>query len=194
MIFTEDIKNCLDALRKEQTIIYPTDTVWGIGCDPESVSAVASIFEMKHRPDAKSMLLLAADIEMVTQYVSNISEIARRLVAEAVRPVTIIYPGAHGIAHSLIAPDGSVGFRIPKDPFCIELCRQFGKPVVSTSANISGQPTPHDYAGIDSTLLDNAGYVCRCRREQKEHVEPSDIYKISENGEIITIREAKKKL
>lgn len=182
----EDIEQCLAAMRAGGCILYPTDTVWGIGCDCRDAAAVERLFRLKQRPEAKAMLLLAADEEMAAQY-ADFSADAGRLIAAASRPTTVIYPGAKGVAPALIAPDGTIGIRIPADGFCRELCRRLGAPVVSTSANISGQPAAGRFDEIADEIADGVDYVCRSGRDNPPSA-PSDIYKVADDGTILTIR------
>lgn len=187
----QEIGKTVEALRRGETILYPTDTIWGLGCDARDEEAVRRVFELKHRPSAKAMLLLAADLEMVSRFVGTIPEAARRILAEATRPTTIIYDGARGIAPELIADDGSVGFRIPDDEFCLEVCRRLGAPVVSTSANISGLQPPLTFSMIDPAVRDAADYACTIRRDVKKPALPSNIYKVTTDGRVTVIREFK---
>lgn len=185
----KDLWNALQTLRAGGVILYPTDTVWGIGCDATCHEAVERIFRLKQRPDSKAMLLLVTDREMLVRHVREIPEAAERLLANATRPTTVIYGGAKGIAPMLIAADGSVGIRIPDDSFCRALCRRLGHPLVSTSANLSGQPAARCFGDIDAAILRGTDYVCTRRHDDPCETPPSAIYKISDNNEISTIRE-----
>lgn len=191
MDFDIDISGCVAALRSGGIILYPTDTVWGLGCDATDSEAVNRIFDIKQRPDAKSMLILASGMNMAEQYVGSVPEAARRLLDNTDRPTTVIYDGARDIDTRLIADDGSIGIRIPDDGFCQALCRELGHPIVSTSANISGQPTPRSFAEIPQQIIDSADYVCLRRRDEDELPMPSDIYKVSADGNITVIRKNK---
>lgn len=183
-----EIKKCLSTLKKGGTLIYPTDTIWGIGCDSTAESAVEKIYQVKKRDPAQSMLILVSDIHMVLNYVSNIPDEAVDIMTKSTRPVTLIYPKAKNLAANLIAKDGSIGIRIPTDDFCLELIRQFGKPIVSTSANYNGQPFPANFLEIDPKLLNSVDYVVQWRQEDRKTALPSSIYKIEPGGEILTIR------
>jgi L-threonylcarbamoyladenylate synthase len=186
--FSSDIEKCLSTLTAGGTVIYPTDTIWGIGCDPTAESAVEKIYRIKKRNPEQSMLILASDIQMVLNYVSHIPEKAAALMTKSSEPVTLIYPNAKNLAGNLIARDGSIGIRIPADEFCLDLIRQFRKPIVSTSANFSGEPFPANFSEIDPELLEAADYVVKWRQEEKRTSLPSFIYKIEPGGEILTIR------
>lgn len=188
MSMQDDIEAAVNVLRGGGVILYPTDTVWGLGCDACNGDAVSRLFGIKHRPSAKSMLLLVSDTEMVSHYVASVPDAARHILADATRPTTIIYDGAHGISPLLLAEDGSVGMRIPGYAFCTELCRRLGSPLVSTSANISGQPTPATYAQIDRQIIDAVDYVCETGRAGRPQMQPSDIIKVSADGTVTNIR------
>ena len=148
----EQIKKTVEVLRKGGIILYPTDTVWGIGCDATNKEAVAKVYEIKRRSDSKSLVMLASDLDMICRYVKEIPEMAVQLVEVNDKPMTIIYPGATGLAENAVAEDGTVGIRIPMMDFCQQLVSRFGRPLVSTSANISGEQTPKKYAEISEEI------------------------------------------
>lgn len=168
---TEEIQKTVEVLRKGGIILYPTDTVWGIGCDATNPDAVAKVYEIKHRSDSKSLVLLASDMDMICRYVAEIPEMAVQLVEVNDRPMTIIYPGAkagakaegrgdiHFLAPNAVAGDLTVGIRIPMNDFCVEVCRRLGRPIVSTSANISGEPTPKNFAEITEAVKNAVDYI-----------------------------------
>jgi L-threonylcarbamoyladenylate synthase len=185
--YSSDIESCLDTLATGGTLIYPTDTIWGIGCDSTVESAVEKIHRMKKRDHFQSMLILASDIQMVKNYVSQIPDEAVDLMTKSTGPVTLIYPNAKNLAGKLIAKDGSIGIRIPSDEFCLELIRQLGKPIVSTSANFTGKPFPANFSEIDPELLKTADYVSKWRQEERGTAVPSSIYKIEPGGKVLTI-------
>lgn len=168
-------------------ILYPTDTVWGLGCDARNPDAVGRLFELKRRPDSKAMLLLCADMEMVAAHTGLIPESIKTLLASTDRPTTVIYDDARGIASKLIAPDGSIGIRIPANDFCRQLCRLVGGPVVSTSANFAGQPGAATYADIDPEIMRLTDYVCLNGRTAKPGT-PSDIVKVMPDGSVLKLR------
>ena len=164
-------------MRKGGVILYPTDTVWGIGCDATNAEAVARVYKIKHRDDAR-----------LQRYVRNIPNVAWDLIDAVDKPTTIILDNAVNLAHNLIADDGSIGMRITNEPFSHELCFRFQKPVVSTSANISGNPAAQNFCDIDPELLSAVDYVCESRRNEHKPHKPSSIIKLSEKGEVTVIR------
>lgn len=184
-----DITKALEVLKKGGTIIYPTDTIWGIGCDATNEEAVEKTYLLKQRPDTKSMLVLIAEFSALTKYVESVPQAASKIIAESKKPVTIIYPAAKNIAQNLISSDGTIGIRITKDEFCSELIRRFKKPIVSTSANISGEPHPANFSYISQLLLQQADYVVEWRSKEQSKPAPSRIVKITESGEVIIIRD-----
>ncbi len=195
----------LKALKAGGVILYPTDTVWGLGCDATDPAAVARIYEIKRRSDSKSLVLLASDMDMVARYIKVIPNIAIDLVEVNDRPMTLIYPGAicgpapaagealpkgerHRLAFNTVAPDGSVGIRIPMSEFCVELVRRFGKPIVSTSANISGEPAPGNFAQISPEILQAADYTVASALESGATGVSSQIIKVEVDGQVKIIR------
>jgi L-threonylcarbamoyladenylate synthase len=185
----EDIRAASDILRQGGVILYPTDTVWGIGCDATHEEAVKRIYALKQRTDEKSMLILLDEAEKLNDYVSEVPEIVWNILEVADQPLTIIYPGARNLAKNLIAEDGSIGIRITGDEFCIKLIKRLGKPLVSTSANISGMPWPAGFHKVDKTLLKKVDYVVKWRQNEQHHGKPSGIIKVGLRGEIKIIRE-----
>ncbi|MCL1867483.1 MAG: L-threonylcarbamoyladenylate synthase [Paludibacter sp.] len=186
--FEEDIKQCITVLRNGGTILYPTDTIWGIGCDATNEKAVRRIFEIKQRADSKSLILLADSAARISAYVEEIPEIAYDLIEIADKPLTIIYPDARNLAESTVAADNSVGFRVPKDDFCQKLCATFGKPIVSTSANISGENSPACFAEVSENIIKSVDYVVQFRQSDKAPYVPSSIIKLNKNAEFQIIR------
>jgi L-threonylcarbamoyladenylate synthase len=184
----DDIKNAIETLKKGGIILYPTDTVWGIGCDATREDSVERIFEIKNRADRKAMLILLESEYKLTHYVAEVPEIAWELIEVADRPMTLIYPGAKNLARNLIAEDGSIGIRISHDPFCSELIRKFGKPIVSTSANISGEETPVLFSDISKNLINSVNYVVKWRQDDQKKNPPSSIIKLGEGGIFKIIR------
>jgi len=152
----EELNKAVKVLREGGVILYPTDTVWGIGCDATNPEAVAKVYEIKKRSDSKSLVLLAADIDMICKYIKEFPEIATQLIEVNDKPMTIIYPGAitgkYGLAENAVAEDGTVGMRIPMMDFCKDLCVKLGRPIVSTSANISGEATPKKFADVTEPI------------------------------------------
>ncbi|MCX6247796.1 MAG: L-threonylcarbamoyladenylate synthase [Bacteroidetes bacterium] len=184
-----EIQNCVDVLKKEGTILYPTDTIWGIGCDATSQKAVAKIYKLKKRVESKSLIILLADMEDISNYVKTIPDIAWDLMKNVDRPLTIIYPNAQNLAKNVIAEDHSIAIRIVKNEFCISLIREFGKPIVSSSANISGEPAPLVFKCVSKEILDHVDYVVKMYQEVLQEVKPSRIIKLKENGEFLIIRQ-----
>ena len=188
----EDLQEALRVLRNGGIIVYPTDTVWGIGCDATNAEAVAKIYALKQREDSKSMLVLLDSPAKLPYYVGEVPETAWALLEASedaeTKPLTLIYPHARNMAPNLIAEDGSIGIRITKEPFSKALCAQLKHPIVSTSANISGHPTAHFYAEIEQAILDGADYVCRFRREDDCPAEPSSIIQLLADGRFKILR------
>ncbi len=202
----EDLQEALRVLREGGIIVYPTDTVWGIGCDATNEAAVAKIYALKQREDSKSMLVLLDSAAKLDYYV-DVPETAEMLLEtstaeqspslegrdgegfETQKPLTIIYPNARHLAPNLIAEDGSIGIRITNEAFSKALCAQLKHPVVSTSANISGHPTAHFFHEIEEAILNGADYVCRFRREDETPHEPSSIIKVNADSTFVIIRE-----
>ena len=186
----EDLHRAVEVLRAGGVIVYPTDTVWGIGCDATNEAAVWRVYELKHRADTKSMLVLLDGAGKLQGYVEQVPSVAWDLLetSEGQRPLTIIYPGAKNLAPNLIAEDGSIGIRITSEPFSRALCEQLRRPVVSTSANISGEPTAKNFSQISQAVLDAADYVCLYRRDDEEEKRPSSIIKLGVNNEVEIIR------
>ena len=188
MSFEEDIKQAVEVMRRGGVILYPTDTIWGLGCDSCNAEAVDRIFKIKQRSDSKSMLCLVDCIGRIPGFVDDVPEQAWELAELAETPLTIIYPGAKNLAPNLIAEDGSVGIRITREYFSRELCALFRRPLVSTSANISGSPSPACFADIPESLISQVDYVVEYRREEKEKRTASSIIKFEKNGTFVIIR------
>ena len=194
----EDLQEALRVLREGGVIVYPTDTVWGIGCDATNAEAVKKIYALKQREDSKSMLVLLDSPAKLNYYIADIPDSAWALLEVAdtdgneendeVKPLTIIYPNARNLAPNLVAEDGSIGIRITGEPFSQALCEQLRHPIVSTSANISGHPTAHFYHEIEEAILNGADYVCQFRRNDDCPHEPSSIIKINNDGSFKIIR------
>ncbi len=198
------LNETLEVLRKGGIILYPTDTVWGLGCDATNPEAVAKIYEIKKRSDSKSLVLLASDMDMICRYVKEIPFIAEELVQVNDCPMTLIYPGAicgeapadgkqpvadrHFLAYNVVAEDGTVGIRIPKMDFCCQLAYKLGRPIVSTSANISGEETPSCYDEISEEIISAVDYVVDKRLEKDSTRIASQIIKVGLDGEVKVIR------
>lgn len=184
----EEISKTLKVLNEGGLILYPTDTIWGIGCDATNSDAVKKIYDLKKRMDSKSMLVLVDNDETLNRYVDDIPEVAFELIEAADRPLTIIYDHPVGVAPNLLAEDGSLGIRITEDPFCRELCRRLRKPLVSTSANISGQKSPSNFSQISEEIKKGVDYVVEYRQNEQSASKPSNIIKLSDGGVIKIIR------
>ena len=186
----QDLQQALKVLREGGVILYPTDTVWGIGCDATNADAVARVYEIKKRVDSKAMLVLLDGAGKLQGYVDKVPETAWLLLeaSEGQRPMTIIYPKAKNLAPNLLAEDGSVGIRITSEPFTKALCEQLRHPIVSTSANISGEPAAKTFKEISQELLETVDYVCQFRRNDTTTYKPSSIIKIDDKERITIIR------
>ena len=200
----EILAEAVKVLREGGVILYPTDTIWGIGCDATNPEAVAKVYGIKKRPDSKSLVLLADSLDMVGRYVREIPDIAVQLVEVNDRPMTIIYPDAicgkapaegskavadrHFLAYNAVAEDGSVGIRVPMNEFCRNLCYKLGRPVVSTSANLSGEPSPERYSQIPQEIISAVDYVVESYLERDSQGKASQIIKVGLRGEIQIIR------
>ncbi len=183
-----DIINSLKVLLNGGVILYPTDTIWGLGCDATNKAAIERVYDIKRRQDKHSMLILLSDIEEMSKYVTQIPREAVKLIESSVNPVTIIYPSAQNLPQNILAEDQSIGIRITEDPFCSELIRRFGKPLVSTSANISGSPNPANFTDIEDEVILEADWVVRWRQNDNTRSVPSTIYKVNDKGGIIIVR------
>jgi L-threonylcarbamoyladenylate synthase len=185
----EDIKAALEVLQKGGIILYPTDTIWGIGCDACNEDAVKKIYAIKNRVDSKSMLVLMENAALIERYVAEVPDIAYDLIELTDKPLTLIFGGAKSLAKDLIAEDGSIGIRITAEKFSSELIRRFRRPIVSTSANLSGKPSPASFNEIDQEIIDAVDYVVKYRQDDGQKAVPSSIMKLSRGGEIKIIRE-----
>jgi L-threonylcarbamoyladenylate synthase len=184
----DDIKTALEVLQKGGVILYPTDTIWGLGCDAANEDAVKRIYTLKNRVDSKSMLVLMENAALLERYVDEVPEIAYDLIELTEKPLTIIYDGARNLAKNLIAEDGSIGIRITAEKFSSELIRRFKRPIVSTSANISGKPSPACFGEIEPEIIDAVDYVVKFRQDDTAEAEQSSIMKLGRGGEIKIIR------
>ena len=206
----EDIRNAVETMRKGGVILYPTDTVWGIGCDATNPEAVKRVYDIKQRDDSKALICLVDSDARLQRYIRNVPDVAWQLIdsvtlgsghfvtflsdvtkcpdPNVTRPTTLILDGAINLAENLIAEDGSIGIRITNEPFSKELCYRFQKAIVSTSANISGEPAAQNYCDIDPRILEAVDYVCWSRRQEHKPHTPSSIIKLKANGEVTIIR------
>jgi len=189
-----ELYNTLKNLQKNGVILYPTDTVWGIGCDATDNIAVEKVFKIKQRTESKSLIILVDSLEMLRKYVDEVPDIMLKILESFHKPTTVIYKNpkpacqqGRGLANNVIASDNTVAIRIVQDKFCKELIKQFGKPIVSTSANRSGKPTPKLFKEIELSILNVVDYVVNLRQNKKMD-SPSTIIKIDDNGELRYIR------
>ncbi len=188
MTFQDDIQKAVSVMKHGGVILYPTDTVWGIGCDATCQDAVRKVYEIKHRTDSKALISLVGDEGELEKYVGRMSVAASKIIAESDRPTTIVYPMCRNMASNLLAPDGSAGLRVTHEDYSRELCRKLGRPVVSTSANISGEPAPATFSSISGEILEAVDYVAYYRRDDIAGSKPSKVVKINDDGSTIILR------
>ncbi len=169
-------------------ILYPTDTIWGLGCDATNPESVRNIYKIKHRADRKSMLVLVNDISMLEEYLVAVPRLALDIIKRAKKPSTIIFPGARNLADKLVAPDGSIGIRLTSDPFCKKLIKTTGLPIVSTSANITGEKSPATFHKIHTSIREQVDYMVKWRQDDITPGIPSAIIKLERDGTITTLR------
>jgi len=186
--FSDDLSKAIEVLRSGGVILYPTDTIWGIGCDATNPDSVKRVYEIKQREDVKSMLILMENPNLLNSYVSEVPEIAWDLIEVSDKPITIIYPGAKNLAVNLIAPDGSIGIRLTDEPFTQQLIQRFRKPIVSTSANISGQKAPQNFHEISEEIKRAVDFIVQYHQDDLSKANPSSILKLGRAGEIEIIR------
>ena len=188
MDLESEVKKATEVLKNGGTVLYPTDTVWGIGCDATNQRAVSKIHKIKVRMPYKSLIILALDVEMLEHYVKYLPDIALDLINNIDEPLTIIYSQGCNVAKDVAAPDGTIAIRIPKNDFCIKLLKAFKKPITSTSANISGDITPFSYSKISDQIKNSVDYIVKSDRNIIIRPRPSTIIKINDNGEIEIVR------
>lgn len=188
MEFEKDIEGCLKVLREGGLILYPTDTIWGIGCDASNAEAVNRIYQLKQRPESKSMIILLATEKDLLQYIAHPDPGVFNFLGAVQKPTTVVYPGAIGIANNLVSPDGSIGIRITKDVFCRHLVKRLRKPLVSTSANISGEPSPAFFNDISPTIKSGVDYIVEYRQNDNTPHQPSSVVKWNKDGTHTVLR------
>lgn len=186
--YRDDIRLAVEVMNKGGIILYPTDTIWGIGCDATNPEAVKRVYDIKHRNDAKALITLIDSEAKLEAYVTNVPEVAWQLIEVAERPLTIIYDGARNLAPNLLAEDGSAGIRITREEFSKNLCMRMRRAIVSTSANISGEPSPKCFADISPDIINAVDYVCTSRRNEDKNPPASNIIKLGAGGEVKVIR------
>ena len=183
-----EINNTIEALKRGEIILYPTDTIWGIGCDATNEEAVKKIYKLKGRDESKSMIILIDESYKIDKYIAIMPDFAYELIDYSTKPITIIYPKAKNLAKYLIADDGSIAIRVTKNEFCKKVIAKFGKPIVSTSANISGKIAPRFFDEISDEIINNVNYVVDLNRSDKIINDPSTIIKLEEKGQFKIIR------
>ena len=188
MEFEKDILSCLEILNRGGIILYPTDSIWGIGCDATNPDAVEKIFELKRRPAAKSMIVLIADPRDINRYVSRPEPYIATYLEKTSRPTTVIYEGALGFAENLVGKDGTIAIRIVKEIFCRHLIKRFRKPLVSSSANISGEDTPQNFAEISGEIKNGVDYIVKYRQQDEQPANASALVRFNHSGEPIVLR------
>lgn len=186
--YRDDIRQAVEVMNKGGVILYPTDTIWGIGCDATNPEAVKRVYDIKHRNDAKALITLIDSEAKLEAYVTNVPEVAWQLIEVAEKPLTIIYDGARNLAPNLLAEDGSAGIRITREEFSKNLCMRMRRAIVSTSANISGEPSPKCFADISPDIINAVDYVCTSRRNEEKNPPASNIIKLGAGGEVKVIR------
>jgi len=187
-LLEKEVEKAVKALLKGQIILYPTDTIWGIGCDATNSKAIAKIHKIKQRKEIKSLIALINSTEMLPKYVKLVPPIAYDLIRSASNPITIVYPGAKNLAKNAIAADGTVAIRVSTNPFCIALVEAFGKPVASSSANVSGEPTAISFGQISEKIKQSVDYTVNLFQDEINHPKASTIIKLEVNGEFTIIR------
>lgn len=185
---TEEVHKSAEVLRSGGLILYPTDTIWGIGCDVRDQEAVNQIYTLKKREDSKSMLILVPDLDFLARYVEEVPRLALELIEAAEKPTTIIYQGARNLALNLVAGDGSAGIRLCDDPFCKELMYQMDSALVSTSANLSGEASPAHFGEVSAVIRSGVDHVVSWRQHERKEARPSAILMIRPDGSLLTIR------
>jgi L-threonylcarbamoyladenylate synthase len=187
-IFEEDIKNCIEVLEKGGTIVYPTDTIWGIGCDALNGNAVDKVFALKQRPKEKSMIVLLAEARDILQYIAAPPPDIIHILEEFTAPTTVIYKGALGFPASVTGADDSIAIRIVDEPFCKALIKRFRKPIISTSANLSGKPSPATYSMIEPGITEGCDYVVKYRQDDHTIRSASRILRLDDEGNFEILR------
>ncbi|MDT0688479.1 L-threonylcarbamoyladenylate synthase [Salegentibacter sp. F188] len=185
--FKSESQEAINVLKRGGLILYPTDTVWGIGCDSTNPEAIEKVFALKKRSESKSLICLVSDFKMLNEYVEDVPEVAYDILKYAAKPTTIIYDDPIRVAENLIADDNTLAIRVTKDKFCKELVRRFRRPIVSTSANISGEKTPESFSQIAPEILKGVDYVVNLHQSKKS-TKPSAIIKLSNDGKVKVVR------
>ena len=184
----DDLKKAVEVLKSGGIILYPTDTIWGIGCDATNTEAVKRIYDIKKREDSKSILILMENPALLNRYVDEVPEVAWDLVELSTTPLTVIYPGAKNLAANLVAEDGSIGIRFTKEEFTRQLLQRFRRPIVSTSANISGEKSPAFFDEISEEIKESVDYIVEYRQDDRMPSQPSSVIKLGPGGQIDILR------
>ncbi len=184
----DDINKAVEVLRNGGTILYPTDTIWGIGCDATNARAISKVYKIKFRSPQKPMILLAESVTMIGHYVENLPEIALEVLESYKEPITVVYEKARNLPRNLVPKDGTIAIRIPRDEFCLQLIKLLGKPIISTSANMSGDPSPVSFSKISSKIKDAVDYICTAKYTEIKTPKPSTIIRIQDDGQMHIIR------
>jgi len=184
----EEIDKSVDLLRKGKILLYPTDTIWGLGCDATNSKAVQRLYKLKERDPNKSMIVLLDSVDKLEQYINKVPPITYDLIQNSVSPLTIVYSGAKNLAKNLVAADGTIAIRIVKGAYCTPVIQQLNKPLVSTSANLSGEPSASSFYQINKSILDKVDHVVEVFRDRVRNVKPSTLIKIEENGRFMVLR------
>ena len=184
----EDIRQAVETLRRGGLILYPTDTIWGIGCDASNADAVRRVYELKQRDDSKALICLVDSAGRMQRYLRHVPDVAWELIEYAEKPLTLILDGAVNLAPNLIAADGSIGMRVTREAISHELCYRFQKAIVSTSANLSGEPSPANFTEVSPQIIQGVDYVMKCRQNDLSKAKPSQIIKLGIDGQVQIIR------
>lgn len=188
MNYEEDIKKAIEVMRQGGVILYPTDTIWGIGCDATNEEAVRKVYAIKQREDSKALICLVDSADRLQRYVADVPQVAWDLVDYATKPLTVIFDKGKNLAPNLLAEDGSIALRITHEAFSQQLCYKFQKAIVSTSANISGQPSPANFSEVSDEIKNAVDYIVQSRQNETAKSVPSSIIKLGNNGEVKIIR------
>ncbi|WP_223650194.1 L-threonylcarbamoyladenylate synthase [Hymenobacter psoromatis] len=187
--FRQEVDAAVDMLLTQQVILYPTDTVWGLGCDAEVPRAVEKLYQLKGRPAGQPSIVLVADLAMLARYVATVPAGLEAALAAQTRPTTYLLPASRAVAPGLVAPDGTVGLRVAQDEFCHRVVRRLGHGLVSTSANKAGQPTPAIFAEVDPAIVRGVNYVVNWRQDDQTRVLPSRVVRLGAGGALEVVRE-----
>ena len=186
--WADDLREALRVLNEGGVILYPTDTIWGLGCDACNPEAVRRVYEIKQRADNKALIVLVDSEPKVEFYVRDVPEVAWDLLDVADRPLPLVLDGARNLAPNLLGEDGSIGIRVTHEPFSRDLCMRFRRAIVSTSANVSGEPAPRCFAEIPEEILRAVDYVCTSRRDETQTAQASSVIKLTQGGEVTILR------